>query len=95
MPGRAFLDQGDGGIEGSAEIEVSQLELHPARLDLRQVQDVVDKREQMMTRGVNILHVLRLLVVELSEHALAEHLGKADDCVQRGAQLMAHVGQKV
>ena len=39
--------------------------------------------------------VLELPVVQLAEHPLGEHLGEADDRVQRGPQLVAHVGQEL
>jgi hypothetical protein len=36
-----------------------------------------------------------LLLVELAEHALGQHLGEADDGVQRRPQLVRHVGEKL
>jgi len=42
----------------------------------------------------DVLQVLVLLVVELAEHALDQHLREADDRVQRRAQLVRHVGQE-
>ncbi len=49
----------------------------------------------MAARIVYVLHVLRLLLVELAEHALGEHLGEADDRVERRAQLVGHVGEEL
>jgi len=40
------------------KVEVCQLKLHPPRLDLREVQDVVDQGQQMRARCVNIFEVL-------------------------------------
>ena len=34
-------------------------------------------------------------VCELAEHALAQHLGEADDGVERGAELVRHVGEEL
>ena len=39
--------------------------------------------------------VLFLLLVELAEHPLRQHLGEADDRVQRRPQLVGHVGQEL
>ena len=49
----------------------------------------------MLARLVDVLEVVGLLLVELAEHALGEHLGKADDRVQGRPQLVRHVGEEV
>ncbi len=68
---------------------------HLARLDLGQVEDVVDEREQVVARGEDVVEVLRLLLVDLAEHPFAQHLREADDRVQRRPQLVRHVGQEL
>ena len=95
VAGRALADEDHGAPDGRREIEAGELQLHPPRLDLRQVQDVVDEREEMAARGEDVLDVLGLLVVELSEHALPEHLREADDRVERRAELVRHVGEEL
>ena len=72
-----------------------RFELHASRLDLRQVEDVVDEREQVPSRVEDVAEVLRLLVVDLAEHALGQHFREADDRVERRAQLVRHVGQEL
>ena len=49
----------------------------------------------MRAGGVDVLQVLLLLLVEVTEHALRQHLGEADDRVQRRPQLVGHVGQEL
>ena len=44
---------------------------------------------------MDVLDILGLLFVELAEHLFVEHLGKADDGVERRAQFVAHVGQEL
>ncbi len=44
---------------------------------------------------VDVVDVLLLLIVELAEHLLAEHLREADDGIERRAQLMGHVGEEL
>ena len=68
---------------------------HLARLDLGEVEDVVDEREQVVARGEDVLEVLLLLRVDLAEQPLAQHLREADDRVQRRAQLVRHVRQEL
>ena len=45
--------------------------------------------------GEDVVEVLRLLLVHLAEHPLAQHLGEAEDRVQRRPQLVRHVGQEL
>ena len=57
LRGEAFhhpLDRGDG----LAQVELVRAQLHLARLDLRQVEDVVDQLEQMVAGGVDVLEEL-------------------------------------
>src|SRR6267142_3517033 len=49
----------------------------------------------MAPRGVNVLQVLGLLLVEVTEHAFRQDLGKSDDRVERRPELVRHVGQKL
>src|SRR5438128_2413708 len=49
----------------------------------------------MGARGVDVLQVLFLLLVELTEHPLRQDLGEADDGVQRRTELMGHVRQEL
>ncbi len=79
----------------SGRSNCAEVELHPARLDLGQIQDVVDEGEEVPAGGQYVLQVLLLLVVELAEHALEQHLGEADDGVERRAQLVGHVGEEL
>ena len=51
--------------------------------------------EQVPAGGVDVLEVVVLLLVELAEQPLEQHLGEADDRVQRRAQLVRHVGQEL
>jgi hypothetical protein len=76
------------------EVERRRLQLHATGLDLRQIQDVVDEREQVPARRVDVLEVIVLLFVELAEHSLEQHFRKADDRVERVRSSCGHVGQK-
>ncbi|MBT9174314.1 MAG: hypothetical protein DDT21_02728 [Syntrophomonadaceae bacterium] len=43
---------------------------------------------------LDVLHILLLFRIQIAENLIFQHLGKADDGVQRGTQLMAHVSQE-
>ena len=44
---------------------------------------------------MDVLEVIVLLFVELAEQPLEQHLGEADDSVERRAQLVRHVGEEL
>ncbi len=67
-------------------------ELHPAGLDLREVQHLVDHAQEVFAARLHDLHALPVAGRELA--ILHQHLGVADDAVERRAQLVAHVGEK-
>ena len=71
-----------------------EIEGHLARLYLGEVQDVVDQREQMLPAAEDVADVPSLLVGQVAHQAILEHLGEADDGIQRGPQLVRHVGEE-
>ena len=95
MPAGPLLDQGESILQGGRQVEDGGGQLHTPGLDLGEVQDVVDEREEVLAGGVDIPEVLVLLGVQLPEHPLEQHLGEADDGVQGRAQLVGHVGQEL
>src|SRR2546430_12397787 len=59
----------------TATTEIYTLSLHdalPICLDLREVEDVVDEREQMLTGREHIVQILTLLLVQPAEDALEQ-----------------------
>ena len=78
--------------QGVAQVEVDGVQLELARLDLGEVEDVVDHRQQRVGRLLDHLQVLALLGVELG---LQRQLGHADHAVHRRADLVAHVGEEL
>ncbi len=82
-------------LDGARQVEVGRLQFHPSRLDLGQIEDVVDEGQEMSSRLQNVAEVFRLLVVDLAEHPLGQDLREADDGVERRAQLVRHVGEEL
>ena len=68
---------------------------HRARLDLRQVEDVVDEREQVVARRVDGLRELHLLAGEVAGRVLRELVRENQQAVERRAQLVRHVGEEL
>ena len=75
--------------------ERRHLELHPAGLDLGQVEHVVDEGEQVAARGEDVVEVLLLLLVDVAEHPIPQHLREAEDRVERCSQLVRHVREEL
>ncbi len=82
----------DDVADDVADPEVDLLDLQLAGFDLREVEDVVDDRQQRLARVPHRLRVVALAGVEIG---LEQQVGHADDAVHRRADLVAHVGQEV
>src|SRR4030095_16992187 len=67
----------EGVVDRLREVKVRQLQFHPPGFNLREVEDVVDQGQQMGPRGIDGLETLLLLLVQLNEHPLRQHLGEA------------------
>ena len=63
--------------------------------DLRQIENVVDQREQVLPGGMDVVQIVLLLCRSARRKCLLQHFGKADDGVQRRAQLVRHVGEEL
>ena len=62
----------------------------------RQIEEVVDDGDHAFAGGANVLHVFDVALVAERAEALADHhFGKADDGVERRADLMADPRQQV
>ena len=77
--------------------KVGQLQLHPARLDLREIEDVVDERQQVPPGRA----ACRFEVLDPASRVSSPNIRststsrEADDGVQRRAQLVRHVGEEL
>jgi hypothetical protein len=76
---RQRLDGLDHAADQRCEREGFELQLHAARLDLREVEDVVDQGEEVAGRSQDAVERFQVLLGRLS--VLPQHLGDADDRV--------------
>ncbi len=68
---------------------------HVAGLDLRHVENIVDDVEEMLAAIVDVAGVFIVLGrAERAEHLVLQDFRKAEDGVERRAELMGHVGQE-
>ena len=82
-------------LQQRAQREAFRVDVHPARLDLGQVQDVVDELEQVRPGRMNDVGVLDLLGGEVPARVLSEEPGQDQQAVQRCAQLVRHVREEL
>ena len=68
-----------------------RFQFETASLDLGEIEDVVDHRQQMIGSGQYLAHPLLLARAECITHQQMAH---ADDCIDRSADFVAHVGEK-
>ncbi len=76
-------------------VEFLEGEFHLAGFDFREVEDVVDEAEQVLTGVVNRQQVLLLLFGDGAVYALEDDAREADDGVERGTQFVRHVRQEL
>src|SRR4029450_13104339 len=76
------------------DVERLEVQRHPARFDLRQVEDVADQGEQIFPRVADLFQVGQIAIVPMVLRIFREHLTVADDRVERRAQLVADVGEE-
>src|SRR3546814_8331378 len=84
-----LLDEHPAALYEGAEVHLLLPELQLAGFDLREVEQIVDEAQQVLPGAVDVLRVLVVLrVIERPEGLRRHHLGKADDGVERRAQLV-------
>src|SRR5215813_12123868 len=85
----------DDVVDQRCELHGLWVELELSRLDLRQVEHLVDEAEKVSTRAVHALQgPLRLFCAE-ARRVFDQHVGEPDDGIERRAQLMAHAGDEL
>ena len=90
LPGR-----GKDGAREVVERRQLRVELHPAGLDLREVENVVDERQQVLAGSVDVREVAALPLAQGIRELLAEQLREAEDRVERRPQLVAHAREEL
>src|SRR5215468_10596602 len=78
-------------LQGVAEVKVSLVEFELARLDLREIEQVIDQRQQRIGRILDRAQVFALLA---GQRRTQGKLGHPYNRVHRRANLVAHVGEE-
>ena len=85
-------EDGQGVLQQVAQVEGDGFEHQLARFDLGEIEHLIDDAEQAVGGFLDGRQVILLARAEL---ALLQQVGEAKDAVERGADLVAHVGQEL
>src|SRR5689334_3340891 len=77
------------------ELDVLEMQRHLARLDLCEVEDVVDEREEMLGGGPPAAQRVTLPIVDVTEDTIDQKGGIADQRVDRRSQLVRHAREEL
>ena len=77
------------------EIDCWRVQVDLAGFDLRQVEDVVDERQQVVAGGGDAARELDLLGRQIAVAIVGQQLGEDQRAVERRAQLVRHVGEEL
>ena len=86
------LDDLDGGVQDIVQVQHALLEFELARLDLRDVEDVVDEVHQVLRAHHRVLAELLRARRQLELHRELQH---AEHAVERRAHLVRHRRKEV
>ncbi len=84
----------DHVLQGQEE-DLLDIDRDRPRLDLGEIEDVADQVHQVGARAVDRAGKLDLLRAQIAFRIVAELLAQDQDAVERGAQLVRHVGEEV
>ncbi|VVN69660.1 hypothetical protein PS685_04959 [Pseudomonas fluorescens] len=85
-------EDGQGVLQQVAQIERNAVEHQLAGFDFRKIENLVDDAQQVVGRFFDGVQVVELARGQL---AFLQQVGKTEDTVERGADFVAHVGQKL
>ena len=84
-----------GRRHGGADVDRPEIELHAAGVDGRQIEDVVDQRQQRVGGDRDVVEIFALLRRQRPGTRVAEQMDEADDVGERRAQLVGHVVDEI
>ena len=71
------------------------MQIQPTGVDPRQIEDLVDQVQKMLAALPDQTDIFGLPRLERPGNPVLQHLGEAEDRIERRAQLMAHIGEEL
>ncbi len=84
-----------GRRHGFQDIDRTEIEVHAAGVDGREIENVVDQRQQSVRRHGDVVEIFALPFRQRSGRLVAKQMNEADDVGQRRAQLVGHVVDEI
>ena len=81
-------------VKNLAELKAFHGGFHPSSFDLRNVQNVIDDRKQVLSGRMDLVHIRQILRVDVVFHILDQHLAVTQDGSEGCSEFMARVRQK-
>src|SRR5262249_7374466 len=82
-------------VDQGRELHRLRVKLKLARLNLGEIEHLVDEAKQVSTSAVHALQRLLRLFCAEPRRVFDHHFGQPDDGIERGAQLVAHAGDEL
>ena len=82
----------NAGFSQGAHVELGGCNIHATGFDLGDIQHGVDQSQQVFGTVQNFIQIFELFFGQYPIGFAAHDAGEADYGIERGAQLMAHVG---
>jgi hypothetical protein len=95
VPGHQRSDGGFDVTQKLRDIEIFREDLHPVGLDLGEIENVVDERQEVAAGASDLLQHADGFRVLRTVRFLDQHFAVADNCIQRRSKLMAHRGHEL
>jgi len=93
---RAISLQRNAGVDYSPWIDSPFfVELELSGVNMREIEDVVDDLEQVLTALANEPGIFLLFRLKRPREAALQHIREAEDRIERGAQLVAYICEKL
>src|SRR6516164_6486281 len=95
LVGRQRLQRAAHGLGDVLNAVIGKFENQSAGLDLGQIKHVIDESEQVLAVGFKAFEYAEHLLRRLTVSAVRHQFGIAQDGIERGAQLVAHIGKEL
>jgi hypothetical protein len=94
---QALLNRFSGAehlLDDGRDRHALERQIHLPGFDLGKVENVVDQAQQMTPGAQHAAQRLERLLGAKPRGVVAEQFGQSDDRIERGAQLVAHIGEE-
>ena len=93
--GSTIPDESYGAVDQLAGLDHFFVQIQLAGVDPRQIEHLVDQVQKMLAALANETDIFGLPRLERPGNPVLQHLGEAEDRIERRAQFVAHIGEEL